>query len=59
MIIKPLIAALKKDGFAPDGNFDLKWKDGKLTINGKEQPADVVKKYRPYFDGEKEFSILR
>jgi len=52
-----LIDAIKKDGLAADGNVSVELKNGKLTINGKEQPADVLKKYESYFNGQKEFSI--
>ncbi len=54
---KALIEAVKKDGLSTDGNVSINLKDGILSINGKEQPADVVKKYASYFNGQKSFSI--
>jgi len=55
---KALIAAVKKDGLATDGgNIAIELKDGKLTINGKEQSAETRKKYERYFNGQKAFSI--
>ena len=54
---KALIDAIKKDGLATDGNVSLELKDGKLTINGKEQSEEAFKKYESYFNGQKGFSI--
>lgn len=54
---KALIDEIKKDGLAPDGNVSVQLKDGKLTINGKEQSADALKKYGAYFNGRTGFSI--
>ena len=39
---------LKKMDLAADGNLSIELKDGKLTINGKEQSAETFKKYEPY-----------
>jgi len=52
-----LIDAIKKDGLATDGDISVELKGGKLTINGKEQPADMLKKYESYFNGQKGFKI--
>ena len=54
---RALIDAIKKDGLAPDGNVSIELKDGKLSINGKEQSPEVWKKYESYFNGQKGFSI--
>ena len=54
---KALIDAVKKDGLGIDGNLSIELKDGKLTINGKEQTLETVKKYANYFKGQKNISI--
>lgn len=54
---KNLIDAIKKDGLATDGNISIELKDGKLTINGKEQSAETLKKYEVYLNGQKNISI--
>ena len=54
---KTLVDAVKKDGMGADGNLSIELKDGKLTINGKEQPAETIKKYEAYFKGQKNVSI--
>ncbi len=54
---KALIDEIKKDGLAADGNVTVEYNDGKLTINGKEQSADAVKKYEPFFNGKKSIHI--
>ena len=46
------IAALKADGVIKDGEVSVDFKDGKLTINGVEQPAEVVAKYSQYLNGK-------
>ncbi len=55
--LQSLIDALKKDGFAENGKLDVEFKKGVLTINGKEQSADVVKKYQHLFNGQQHFEI--
>ena len=52
-----LMEALKKDGVVGTGNVSVEIKDGKLTINGKEQPADVLAKYSSYLEAGKNVSI--
>ena len=54
---KTLIDAVKKDGLATDGKLSIELKDGKLTINGKEQSAETLKKYEPYFNGQNSVNI--
>ncbi len=54
---KDLIEAVKKDGLASGSKTTIEWKNGILTINGKDQPASVVNKYEPYFNGQKNFTI--
>jgi K(+)-stimulated pyrophosphate-energized sodium pump len=52
-----LIAAVRKDGFDTGDKLTIEYKNGKLEINGQEQPADVVKKYAPYFNGQNDVKI--
>lgn len=57
---KALIDEIKKDGLAglaTDPNVSVELKDGKLIINGREQSAEIFKKYETYFNGAKTFSI--
>ena len=54
---KSLIDAVKKDGLAADGKVSIELKDGKLTINGKEQSVETFKKYEALFNGQKNISI--
>jgi K(+)-stimulated pyrophosphate-energized sodium pump len=54
---KNLVDAIKKDGLAENGNVSLELKDGKFSINGKEQSAETTKKYEAYFNGQKNFRI--
>lgn len=54
---KSLVKALKKDGLATEGKLSIEYQDGKLSINGKEQSADVLKKYESYFNGKKSIHI--
>src|SRR6187431_1191563 len=54
---KNLVDAVKKDGLAENGNLSIELKDGKLSINGKEQSAETLKKYEAYFNGQKNISI--
>ncbi|CAN5537280.1 sodium-translocating pyrophosphatase [soil metagenome] len=52
-----LIAELKKDGLIADANIALELKDGKLIINGKEQPAEVLQKYSQYLEDGKNVNL--
>jgi K(+)-stimulated pyrophosphate-energized sodium pump len=53
-----LITALKADGvIANSGNLSINVNDGKLTINGKEQSAEVVAKYSNYLEAGKNINI--
>ena len=46
------IAALKADGIITGDEVSVDYKDGKLIINDKEQPAEVVAKYSQYLNGK-------
>lgn len=52
-----LVEMMKKDGLISGNDFSIDLKDGKLTINGKEQPAETLKKYEKYFNGHTQFSL--
>lgn len=54
---KSLVEALKKDGLATEGKLSIEYQNGKFSINGKEQSADVLKKYESYFNGKKSIHI--
>lgn len=49
-----LFAELKKDGLISGGDLSVELKEGKLMINGKEQPAAILERYSSYLkDGRK------
>ncbi|CAN5300431.1 sodium-translocating pyrophosphatase [soil metagenome] len=53
-----LFIAMKKDGLIADkGSLSVSFNDGKLLINGKEQPAEVLEKYSAYLTDSKYFSF--
>jgi len=57
---KGLTDGLDKDGLIDkDKNYTIEYKNGDLTINGKKQPADVVKKYNEFLKGKKDFTIKK
>lgn len=55
--MKALIDAIKADGFVENGALSLEFSGGVLTINGKVQPATVLKKYEAYLSEKKDFKI--
>lgn len=52
-----LLAALKIDGVASGKNISVEFTNGKLIINGKEQDADILKRYAMFLDEKSEFKI--
>lgn len=52
-----LIEALQKDGFSEDGKLAISFKNGVLTVNGKEQSAETVKKYENFLTAGDNISI--
>jgi hypothetical protein len=45
-----MIYAMEADGLLDTKkDYIIRFKDGKLTINGNEQPETVTNKYRKYF----------
>ena len=55
--MKGFVDAVRKDFSAAAGKLVIEYKDGKLSINGKEQPADIAKKYESYLNGRKSINI--
>jgi len=53
----PFVMALAKDGLIDSKNFSINLADGKLTINGKEQPGTVLDKYRPLLNGAEKLQL--
>ncbi len=54
---KNFVDAIKKDFPAVGGKLSIEYKDGKLSINGKELSTDVQKKYDGFLDGKKNINI--
>lgn len=53
----PLVDAVRRDGLATGDNVSIKYRDGILTVNGREQSAEVAKKYEPLFHGKTNFEV--
>jgi hypothetical protein len=57
---KGFIDGLNKDGLIDKkANYKIEYKSGKLTINGKEQPAAIVRKYQNFLKDRKDFTIKK
>jgi len=57
---KSFIDGLDKDGLIDkDKNYTIQYKNGELTVNGKKQPAGVVKKYSSFLNGKNDFTIQK
>ena len=57
---KAFIDGLDRDGLIDkDKNYTIQYKNGGLTINGKKQSADVIRKYNSYLKGKKDFTIKK
>lgn len=57
---KTFIDGLDKDGLIDkDKSYTIQYKNGELIINGKKQPAEVVKKYNSYLKGKKDFTLKK
>jgi hypothetical protein len=57
---KNFIDGLDKDGLIDKNkNYTIEYKNGELTINGKKQSADVVKKYNSFLKDKKDFTIKK
>ena len=46
------IAAMKHDGLLSGENVSLKIEDGKITIDGIEQPAEITSKYKSFLNAK-------
>ena len=55
--LKEFADALKKDNLDDHGNLTVEYKNGELTINGKKQPEEVLKKYQSFLDTKKDFNF--
>jgi hypothetical protein len=57
---KKFIDELSSDGLIDKNkNYKIEYKDGGLIINGKKQPADVVKKYSEFLKSKNDFTIKK
>ena len=57
---KAFIDGLDKDGLIDkDKSYSIQYKNGELIINGKKQPAEVLKKYNSYLKGKKDFTLKK
>ena len=54
---KLLVDAIKKDGYAVDGNLTIELKDGQLIINDKLLDAASASKYAPFLKGREKQHI--
>jgi K(+)-stimulated pyrophosphate-energized sodium pump len=54
---KLLVNAIKKDGYAVDGNLTIELKDSKLTINDKQLDSVTASKYAPFLKGREKQHI--
>lgn len=49
--MKEMLTEMENDGLIKKGEkLNINWKNGKLIINGKEQPQSVTDKYKKYID---------
>jgi K(+)-stimulated pyrophosphate-energized sodium pump len=55
--LQKLVNALKADKMDDNGNLSVELKNGELIINGKKQPADVLKKYSQYLTEKKDINF--
>ena len=57
---KQFIDGLEKDGLINKKEaYSIQYKDGGLTINGKQQPSSVVEKYSSFLKGHSNFTIRK
>jgi len=57
---KGFIDGLDKDGLInKKSDYKIEYKGGVLTINGKEQPSTLVKKYQSFLNDRKDFTIKK
>lgn len=55
--IEDLAAALKADGLTENGKLEVSFNNGELTVNGKKQTEEFIKKYSQYLNGDKEINF--
>lgn len=57
---KELIDGLDSDGLLDKkSNYTIEYKKGQLSVNGKKQPDQVVKKYSRILSGHKDFELKK
>jgi K(+)-stimulated pyrophosphate-energized sodium pump len=56
-VFNNLVDAVKRDGLATGDHVSIELTNGKLIINGKEQPEEIKKKYEAYFRGQKNLKL--
>ena len=54
---KGFIDQLQKDNMSENGNLSVIWKDGQLSINGKQQSPETLNKYNQFLNDKKDFNI--
>jgi K(+)-stimulated pyrophosphate-energized sodium pump len=55
--MQKFIDALKADKMAENGNLSVELKNGELTINGKKQSVEILKKYEQYLGEKKDLNF--
>ena len=55
--LNKFVEALKADKMDDHGKLSVEMKNGSLTINGKTQPAEVLKKYSTYLNEKKDLNF--
>ncbi len=55
--MEKFIAALQADKMDDHGNLSVELKQGELSINGKKQPAGILKKYEQYLGEKKDLNF--
>jgi hypothetical protein len=57
---KSFIDGLEKDGLInKKDSYTIEYKNGELTVNGKKQPAELVRKYNDFLKDRKDFTIKK
>lgn len=57
---KAFIDGLDKDGLInKNDNYTIEYRNGELMINGKKQPAEVLKRYSGYLKDRRDFTIKK
>ncbi len=54
-----LVRELKRDGLVSGSKTQIRYKDGSMIVDGKEQPTGITKKYRKYFGNQDADFVLK